>query len=260
MKKPTTILIALLTVSFFACKKDNHDEQPPVQKKKLGYTIMEIKGSHYNSKDSVVYEYNTSGKVSMISTFTIVGGKYVPENEDKCNYKDTDLVSKVKYVFDGEVRKKNTVDSFIYDNHKIVKVIHLEFSPSNVIITSDTYTFTFDTDGRPIKKALDTWHYSEYTYSPEGNVLTANETASGTVWERTYQYDGKVNPYKNELSMFLYPEDYFSVNNVTKYTEKLITEFNIDYTYEYDSDNYPLNYTGTGSDEYIRLRSFHYVQ
>lgn len=103
------------------------------------------------------------------------------------------------------------------------------------------------------------------TYDSKGNLIKlVNENK-----ESSYEYDGRNGMFKNiktpQWAMYLLLEDMhvFNVNNPTKtsYEDSEFHESNLSsFSYEYNSDNYPVKINVTGLDDFLNSVTIEYLK
>ncbi|NOQ24970.1 MAG: hypothetical protein GQ564_06360 [Bacteroidales bacterium] len=251
MKKRITLLFGLslaVGLMFTSCEKD--EETTPNQEEKVLYPtkITEYEDGVYDGE--ITFEYNADKKLVKVVY-------------------DSDFYETYAYDTDGKVIEykefyNNSLDvqeSMEYNtNGQLIKIQRY-----NNGIEGGWYSYEYDNQGNVSKRSEHltdgtVYTYRTYEYDINGNLINRKyfweDYVTGTILtdtydETTYEYDDKNNIYKNLNLPFKY-ETY--INNVTK---EVYTETSDDYTYTgiytytYNEDNYPIEYTEDDDERYV---------
>lgn len=246
MKRKITILIGLSLIAamaFTSCEKD--DETNPEEKKLYPTKITEYDDGVID--DNTIYEYNAN--------------KQLIKTDYGYDYYET-------FEYDADGRLQIIKE---YDNNEMYKYDSLEYNVDNQVVKIQEYqpsgekrgwyVLEYDLDGNLSKKSEyltdgSIYSYNEYTFDTNGNMLSEKyfyeDYTTGTIPtdvydETVYEYDSKNNIYKSWGAPFMWESH---VNNIIKevftQTPDGQDNYSVIYSYKYNSDNYPSEYTEDG--------------
>ena len=258
MKNLKLLFVLFLGVglTFASCKKDDDDGGGvnPTPEAKTCYVVKETSSDNsyhemiYNS-DHLINEYNnyiSDGTLSESTKMTYSDGK-VSTLE---TYKDSNLESRIvfKYIankVDSVILYADTLGSlkkvgfylYHYNGERISSIsMYVEFMGQVIEILKNDYIYSGD-------------NVSTKTEYKMGGGFTLELSSTST-----YEYDDKINPYRNiGINDLMGDFGFMSKNNITKITIKddsgsIDEENSENFTYEYNSDNYFTKYVKTSFD------------
>jgi hypothetical protein len=206
------------------------------------------------------FQYNDRRQVTEFSFYFLY--------YDESGYTLYRLIHLIYYYEEGVLYRINdfdTKDELVgyeipeYDSNGTLKVVQ-HFTPSAM---NDYQTdFYYDSIGR-IRRIVSgnygTPHrYSDFEYvggNPVRQISFSDGYRDSVVTD--FEYDNEVNPfsllnlfYTDLYAGFKLPSELMSVNNMTRYTRKWITESysdeSVSYQYTYDDEGYPISCFGKG--------------
>ncbi|PHR69255.1 MAG: hypothetical protein COA67_11035 [Lutibacter sp.] len=230
MKKITLLLLIFVLTFTFSC--DSEDDTPETT-----YKLVKLEG--FNSDDEL--EFSST----------------IEYNEDGFLNKAIETIGNETYI-----------TNYIYSNGKIVTVDYPDsdetenYTYTDDLITSSVteegsqtynYTYMYNSSNQMIKKTKTTQgnavSETTYTYDINDNALSVNYGNSNVI---TYTYDTKINPLRLALPNALLKIFSIGQNN------KLISNPDVNYTYEYNDNDYPTkqNYYLNGDLEQYNLYTY----
>jgi hypothetical protein len=241
MKKLNFILLVLIIIVMFSCKKsDNQSSSQSSENCKLLKSL-----SSYTNYTCYYNEDNTISK----SMFVASPGDTVWDYY----YYESGHVNYMIRLMQGEQADTAT---YVYSAGKYTEVHQY----------GSVYKFSYDSRGNMIKLSIDTgtqyYDYCDFNYDAKGNCIKFSKYYwSGTAYflaEITeFEYGTNKNPYYSIglpplNSMNYVTGQYQSLNNITKIKDHIYdyTVMNFVYVYNYSSFNenaYPLNVTTSDS-------------
>src|SRR5258706_3737127 len=250
------LLLLIVTVILFFCKKEGYTLQPtvqPINPASAGLmkdiVIPHLPSPYYH------FEYDAAGKPSVASFASglymydiVYNGNRISEMKSKMplnkftlqyEYDNTGKVSMVGYVNAAGVMYRRIF--FTYDGQKLYKA-EREVNPGSGFIVEKTISFLYRPDGNLLEMI---------TYRPAIPVAGQTET---TYSDRFEQYDSKINTDGFSLMhdeffdhLVLLPGLKFQENNPIKLSHTGDgVNYKIDYTYTYNDLNAPLTKMGIG--------------
>ncbi len=261
MKNLKLLFVLFLGVglTFASCKKDDGGKDDgggdnPTPTEKTCYVVKETSSDNsyhemiYNT-DHLITDYNTykiDGSLGESNKLTYTNGKIsklesyegtVLKAEFEIKYASSHIDSVILYMDTLGTMKRVGFYKYTYNSDKISSIsMYIEFMGQMIEISKDEYIFSGD-------------NVSTKTSYEMGGSFTL--VLSSTT---TFEYDDKVNPYRNVGINDLMGEPAFmSKNNITKLTTKddagnVIDAESYNFTYEYNSDNYYTKYVKTNFD------------
>jgi hypothetical protein len=268
-----SLLLSLMVIATTGCKKDDPDDNtgggndnPPATKTCYVKKITEDKGKYteiaYNSNHKIVkatdydsignpensyvtFSYNTDGSLHEVLSYdnNAIEAKFI--------YHYTNSKPDSVYLFEdsGNGLNKIGVYAITLNGNKIGEMQMIaELSGQTVVMQKTVYTYTGD---NLTKKET-------YNLDFTSHQLKLSETS-------LYEFDSKKNPFRGiGLDYFFAEEMFFSVNNITKETNKdengnVMNDDSYNYTIEYNSDGYPTKVTSktfNGSDTDVTVYSY----
>jgi len=256
MKNLKLIFVLLLGIglTFGSCKKDddNGDDTNPTTSKTC-YVVKET--SDDNSYDDLIY--NADNMVTKYNRYSTDGTLF--ENTE-ITYADNNI--SMIQAYEGSSLKSKII--FKYSNHLDSTIIYIDTLGVMTKVGYHTYTYNgdklssistyFELFGQTLEVEK-----MQYIYSGD-NVSTITKYEMGGLFTleltstSTFEYDDKINPYRNiGINDLLGEVQYMTKNNITKFTMKdnsgtIIEDESLNLVYEYNSDNYFTKYVQTNFD------------
>jgi hypothetical protein len=224
-------LISLFVISFLMLQSCSSGDDNPVDTSNQGLLVKQILvdgGSTYT------FTYN-GNKLSKLSTID-------SEQVYSTFYYTNELVTQMKtYDSDNDL---DYITDFYYSDNNLIKTTYtsstgkLEFqedyvnNPNGMVV----YTSIDYMQGTPIKSAPIKYYYTN------GNLVKIEESSSKIT---NYTFDSKNSPWRNitgALKINLVFEDIFNTNNPLIENNSLSMNLpSINYSYEYNSQDYPIS-------------------
>jgi hypothetical protein len=242
MKKLNLVKMFLLTAGIVlavSCKKDKSEDSQSVTKLVSGMSF---------GTDSIAFSYNSDGVLIQTSDYSKGSGSvYVKNYERDYTYNNNVIALINTYLYTSGVAKANVKDSIIYDSSNRPSKIFEYYFISGAFVPTDTTTFVYNTDNKPVKLQYSDVSYLEFIYTGS-NITTENYFYSGSTSATTCSFNDKINPFKGNI--YAFPnDDYYNTNLPV---QEISTDSEYNYTYEYDKDGYITKQTktwGTGADD-----------
>lgn len=201
MKTNSFIILAILSITFFSCKKDKNTTSAPAVTCQLTQKV-ETQGGY---SDTSKYTYNSAKKVVKIISGnsyrmdTIIyntAGKISAVN----SYQNSTLYSSIVYNYTGSILTSSVKTRSVYT------------TTTNFTYTGSVLTAITMTTNDPQEQAMS---IIDLVWS-NGNVISGTiDFGGGALWEVVITSDGK-----NNISRFDYPNtggdfiDFFNKNNI----------------------------------------------
>lgn len=228
-------LIALFSIAFLLNGCKNDDIVTPAQQKILSKIVQD--SDNYSTFDYlngklIIFQTITSSEI-FASVILDYNGSSLPQSEF---YKTINEDLMKKYYFNASALL-DSADLMRKDNQgNYVLVGHLKYSYnlSNRLSKMEQ----FNTNNQML-------FTTEYTYDASGNVIEKHFYSSGGLNEiYTMTYDNKINPWNNLKGLLNYDAT-MSKNNllsiIATYVNNSQNNYEVLFTYKYDSDGYPLS-------------------
>lgn len=275
----TTIAIALLTIIFSSCSKDNDQPAPTIETKAGNYRLTSA------TSENAKYQYDAQGRVNKIYGIDDLPQKTISYNSNNQLEKVVDVATSnpnqintysYNYNVGGLLNLLladiTTVSTYVNnaDEQKIRRIY--DYNPSKVLDgsilfewnnatytfenPSNVHTYIINAQGYLTRINFGVGHWTEYNYDNNGNVVEEIYFKVHLRAKTIYTYDNKKNPLHN-LMQKIDPETVTSPNNLVS---KNVTKYNSDgtiantvleggavisgvvttnYTYEYNDGGYP---------------------
>jgi len=231
MKKTIFFLSTILLVGFSSCSSDDDSTPNPSSDILVKKVIYQEEGGF---NEEITFTYNGT---------KLVQGVYDDGTIEKYYYTG-DLITKIEYVFEGEVEDQ---DLFAYDSegrlveHKYQDLID-DFEDKSLFVYNDNNTITKTNITGAIGNSQTTGFTSTLTI--QNNEISSIVQTGGLTY--TYTYDAKNSPFKNVTG---YSEIAYSIQGDFELhgnTRNIITitENNSSYTSNtitYNSSDYPVS-------------------
>lgn len=237
MKKIILTILASSLILSCSNNSDNTDSTSTGPLIKTETSIGGVATYNYNGNKLSNILYSSSET----STFTYNGDLIIKEEENG-----------------GSV---NSVTNYNYSNNLLSSLTRSE-STSNMSTTTNS-TYTYNSNGSITEMTTRTTINSGNTqtnnskhirYYSQGNCIkdeyfSISNGVSTLVDIATFTYDTSNSPYKNITGFYSLtnPQGDFSINNLTGEIHKNasnVTTRTVQITYQYNSQNFPINYTG----------------
>jgi len=234
------LAITLLSLFAISCSKDDEPNMvPEIRENRL---VKEI-----DNNTTKIFAYNSNNQLIKI---TVLGNLGSGLTQSITNYIYTDgKITKRTQDYTGS-ESFSYISNYYYANQKISTIV-VQKRVNGINYDFQTLSYNFDTpnviketderlNGDKTLAIIDianenvssASYYTNVTFSNPAGVLNNTNLYSN--------YDNKRNPYLY-LKAAYYNFPYSSVNNVGKLQ---YSNGNINYTYEYNSDGYPIKKTG----------------
>lgn len=231
------LILFLFTGLFWSCSSDDDNGGG------ASGSVLPLKMTYSDGEENfdVVFSYN-GNKIS------------------KMTYSPTSPFGNAEAVFEysGDKIIKTTLDlevgtitkTYTYDNNRIVSTSEIWGRDG---VTDHTYDWI---DANHVKVTNVGTDYTTDYYLSNGNIVKVEDYFGGSIWKSNFTFDSKNRPFKNiEGFQYLIEEDdlhFFNRNNVVKdVTTAGDNTFVTDYSYEYNSNNFPTKQTTISEEETI---------
>lgn len=240
MKKILCLFSVLTLVLISSCSSDDKNSNSENEKDETNEVLLK----------STSYKSLTENRVTSI---TYEGNKIISKVDDTGNMWEYtysgNLITKTAYFYDNELYY--TME-YGYTNGKLTSQLQKNVALNDMDAPVNHKTvYTHNTDGTISYTLFDVANGVEVKSSSEGILtfkdgnLTKFEYFIDGVLRITniYEYDTANSPTKNIVGLNLLIDflNFYSVNNITKKTEKIGSSVSIDsFVYSYDSNNFPI--------------------
>ncbi|RLD45833.1 MAG: hypothetical protein DRI86_04885 [Bacteroidetes bacterium] len=250
------VLFLGIGLTFASCKKDDDEgnEDNPTPEAKTCYIVKETADD--NSFHKMVY--NTENLITEYNEYDKDGN--LAEN-NKMTYSD-DKVSLIE-TYDGTSLKSKIVYKYIADRIDSA-IIYIDTLGTMKRVGFYKYTYNadkisnisvyFELFGQMLEVSKNQYIYSGDNVSEVTIYEIGGSLALELSYTETYEYDDKINPYRNiGINDIISDPAFMSKNNFTKKTVKddsgkIDNEESYEISFEYNSDNYYTKYVRTSFD------------
>ncbi len=235
-----TAFVFLLLTFTFSCSKDDEPTTTPVPEIRENRLIKEI-----NDKTTKTFIYNSdkqlikvieigdlnSGITQSIKNYTYIEGKITNKTEDFTGSQSFSFIYNYYYTNQklASVYVQKRINGINYD----FQTLTYNYETPNVIkqtderLNGDKTLAVIDVINENITSVS---YYTNVTFSNPAGILNNTNIYSN--------YDDKKSPYDYFTTKTLYNFPFSSNNNEGRYESSGV---NINYTYEYNSDGYPIS-------------------
>jgi len=256
MRHGKALIVATLTLTLFACRKEHSGtgQQDPPNNPGTTQALLKDLDISILPQPWYHFEYDNSKRVILIISQSSLDTMHVIYDGNK-----------IKEMRNDAISNHDTL-RYTYDNNGMVSLItfigasadfqyrHISFTYSGQQLTKIVWDFKDGTHGFKVDREL------TYTYYADGNLKQVmdhypplNSQAEATNIKFFEQYDDKVNVdgfdqllYYNDHPYIL-PGVVLQKNNPKKETlTGDASNFTINWSYQYNSNNIPLSKTGNG--------------
>lgn len=222
--KKTIIFLIVALLGAYSCS--NNDEaglqESSILPKKVVFIVLESTSETLFSYDgNKLLEFNSNN----------IGSSNNQNRKTKVIY-NGDLIIKAENFKDNIINSSN---EYTYENNKLKTALIIYYGINQIPVNKIRKKYTYNQDGTMlienyninIVTGIETQNDNSKNYTFEnGNItkmisITSNFIGNNNIYYRytfIYEYDNKINPFKNILGYGKVNEDYSSQNNVRKVT------------------------------------------